>query len=342
MVDYMAERDTDRRLREELGCNSEEELLDALGVEFFYLPGRDISQNEGFVPYYRGAELHQSSDQRVCPFGITFTRGAYDSKFSVDEALDGPLRSAESPRDIINHRWPRRQDFDFGSLIDIAEAHAHRVLIGGLWTGILGDAVRLYGYERFLTDLALDPDIVHTLIDTLTDVYIDLNDMVFEQLRGRLDVFFFGNDFGSQQSLLMSKEMWMEFYFHNISRLCDLAHSYGLAVMMHSCGAVSELIEPLVEAGVDILDPVQTSAHEMTPGALATKFGGRVVFHGGIDTQHVLPSATQREVADHVSDIVSTFGNAGGYIASGSQLFGPDIPVENLLTIYRELGAEEI
>lgn len=339
MIDYMAERETDARLRKELGCETEEELLDALGVEFFYLPGRDISQNEGFMPFYRGPQLPQDDRHRVCPFGIRFTRGAYNSKFTVDEAVGAPLADATSPADILNHRWPRRADFDFSPLLESAQNHENRILIGGLWTGIFGDAVRLYGYERFLTDLALAPEMIHTLVSKLTEVYLELNDMIFELLKGRLHIYFFGNDFGSQQSLLMSKDMWNEFYADNIRRLTDLAHSYDLVTMMHSCGAVAELIDPLIEVGVDMLDPVQTSAAGMDPATLAERFGGRVVFHGGIDTQQVLPTASPAEVETHVDGIVSTLSGAGGYVASGSQLYGPDIPTENILAVYRHLQA---
>lgn len=338
MIDYIAERETDSRLKKHLGCADEAGLLDAIGADFFYLPARDISQNEGFVPFYRGPELAENDSERRCPFGIRFSRGAYDAKFTVDHAIEGPLERATSSREILSHRWPTRNDFDFEPIGGIAEANRNRVIVGGLWSGILGDVIRMYGFQRFLTDLALAPERVHTLVDRVTEVYLDLNDHLFELLRGKLDVFFFGNDFGSQNGLLMSVEMWSDFYFENIRKLCALAHSYGLTVMMHSCGAVAELVEPLIEAGVDILDPVQTSANGMSPESLVERFGGRIVFHGGIDTQHVLPTASSDEVAAHVKSIVETFSSGGGYIACGSQLFGPDIPIENIVTVYRTLA----
>lgn len=338
LIDYMAEREADCKLRDTLGCRTEAELLDALGADFFYLPGRDLSQNEGFVPYYRGRELEWTEGERVCPFGIRFTRGAGASKFTVDHAIEGPLESAETEAEILAHRWPQPADFDFSALIEEADAQKHRIRMGGLWSGILGDAVRLYGFQRFLTDMALRPQLIHTLVDTLTDVYLELNESLFTLLKGKLDVFFFGNDFGSQAGLLMSVAMWRDFYFENVKRLCDLAHAHGLAVMMHSCGAVSPLIDAFIEAGVDILDPVQTSATGMEPESLAERFGGRIVFHGGIDTQHLLPTGTPEEVAAHVDAIAATLGARGGWIGCGSQLYGADIPIANIRAVYRRLG----
>jgi len=69
-IDYLAHAETDRRLKAHLGCESEEELLDRLGCDFFYLPGRDISQNEGFMPYYKGPALDVSETERTCAFGM--------------------------------------------------------------------------------------------------------------------------------------------------------------------------------------------------------------------------------------------------------------------------------
>lgn len=333
-VDYLAHPEIDAKLRVCLGCETEKELLDRLGCDFYYLPGRDISQNEGFLKYYKGPALDMSEKERTCALGIRWTRGAYDSKFSVDEAIAGPLENAETPQDILDHRWPTAEDFDFSPLANEAEVHASRVIVGGLWTGIMGDAYRLHGFQNFLMDVALKPEIMKTLINKVTDVYLELNCAYFEAVKGKMDIWFFGNDFGSQGGLLLSKEMWRDFFFENIKRLTDLAHGYGLKVMMHSCGAVSKIIPDLIEAGVDILDPIQVTATGMQPQSLADEFGGKIVFHGGVDTQQVLPFATPEEVAAHAREVMKTLNQKGGYIFAPSQILGADIPMENIVAMY--------
>ena len=340
-IDYLAHPETDARLRKHLGVTTENELLDALGSDFFYLPGRDISQNEGFLPFYKKRDsLAMSATERTCPLGIRWQRGAYDSKFAVDEALAGPFGNPMvSSREILDYPWPRAEDFDFSPLIDVAERNRDRTRIGGLWTGIMGDSYRMHGFENFLLNLAMNPDIVHTLIDRMTEMYLELNNAYFSTLKGNLEIWFFGNDFGSQESLLMSVDMWADYFYDNIRKLCALAHSYGLRVMMHSCGAIRELIPLLIEAGVDILDPIQVTAKGMEPDTLATEFGGRITFHGGIDTQRVLPTATPGDVTDHVRHTVATLGATGRYIFAPSQILGPDIPVENIAAMYRAARA---
>jgi uroporphyrinogen decarboxylase len=90
----------------------------------------------------------------------------------------------------------------------------------------------------------------------------------------------------------------------------------------------------LIDAGVDILDPVQTSATGMDPASLMSAYGDRLIFHGGVDTQHVLPTATVEEAAAHARTIVQAFAGGSGYIFAPSQIFQTDIPVENIVAAY--------
>jgi uroporphyrinogen decarboxylase len=334
-VDYLAHYETDRRLRSHLGCESEEELLDRLGSDFYYLACRDISQNEGFLQCYKGPPLDMTETERTCCLGIRWRRQAGNHKFSVDEAIVGPLERAETEKDILMHRWPTAADFDFSGLQAECHAHADRVVIGGLWTGIMGDSFRLHGFQNFLTNIALKPRLIKTLVNRVADMYLELNDAMFSHLKGMMDVWFFGNDFGTQNGLLMRKEMWHEFFFQPIRQLASLAHSCGLRVMMHSCGGIAEIIPGLIEAGIDILDPIQLTARGMNPDGLVEAFGGKIVFHGGVDTQQVLPYGTSEEVARHTTEVADVLGSKGGYIFAPSQILGPDIPIENILAMYR-------
>jgi uroporphyrinogen decarboxylase len=336
-IDYLAHFKTDAKLKAHLGIESEADLLDALGADFYYLPGRDLSQREGILKYYKHATgLDRTETERTCPLGIRWKRGAYDTKFAVDSALRGPLENTNDPQDVLKFPWPKAADFDFGPLHSEALAHSNRIRVGGFWSGILGDVYRMHGFQNFLMNLAAEPEFIHTLIGRMTDMYLELNAAVFDELKGELDVWFFGNDFGSQESLLMSPGMWEEFFFENIKQLCALAHRYGIQTMMHSCGAIRPIIPMLIEAGVDILDPVQVTAKGMVPAELKEEFGGRIVFHGGIDTQHILPFGTPDEVRAHVRDTAGAMSANGGYICAPSQILAADIPVENILAMYDE------
>ncbi len=333
-VDYQAKRDADALIRAHLGVASERELLDALGCDFYYLSGRDISQNEAALPIYRGPALPTTETERVCPFGIRYQRSAYDFKFGADEVIRGPLEDAESPRDVLRHPWPEPRWFDPEPLLAECEAFADKVIVSGFWTAIFGNAYRMHGFANFLMNMALRPELIRTLVNRMTDFYLELNDRLFSALRGRIHLYYFGNDFGSQSGLLFSPKMWLDFYREPYERLIGLAHSYGLKVMAHSCGGIAELIRHFIDAGVDILDPVQTTAEGMDPRALKDRFGDRLVFHGAIDTQEVLPKGSVEEVRRHCTETLETLGAGGGYLFASCNAIQADTPMANVEAMY--------
>ena len=105
--------------------------------------------------------------------------------------------------------------------------------------------------------------------------------------------------------------------------------------MCHSCGSIRPLIPDLIDLGIDLLDPVQTTAADMEPDALKADFGDRLVFHGGVDTQEVLTRGTPDEVEQHCRSLIDTLGRSGGYVFSSSNSIGPDTPMANIDAMYR-------
>jgi uroporphyrinogen decarboxylase len=296
---------------------------------------RDISQNESHLPFYKGPELEMTENERRCPFGILYKRHAYNSKFAVDEAVQGPLEDAAIPKDILNHRWPEIGWFDVDTLQAECEMNKDRVIIGGMWTGILGDSYRMLGFQNFLMNMTMNPSLIKTLVDRMTEFYLELNNRVFSTLKGKIDIWFFGNDYAGQNGLLFSIEMFEDFFLDNIKKLTALAKSYDLKIMEHTCGAVSDLLPLFIEAGIDIIDPVQVTAKGMEPVLLKKQYGENIVFHGGIDTQQILPRCNPTTVHDHACDIMNKLGRGGGYIFAPSQILQSDIPEENIATMYQ-------
>lgn len=334
-IDYLASLDAHRSIMGHYGLRSEGELLDLLGCDFYYLSARDISQNEGFMKIYRGPELELTETERTCPFGIRYARAAYDWKFGADEVIRGPLEKADDPQDILAHPWPRPEWFDPEPLIAECEEYSERVIVSGFWTAIFGNAYRMHGFANFLMNLALKPEMIKTLINRITDFYLELNERLFSALKGKIDVYFFGNDFGSQNGLLFSEQMWLDFYYESYKKLIDLAHSYGLKVMVHSCGSIVPILKHLIEVGVDILDPVQTTADSMDPQMLKGNFGSDLVFHGAIDTQEMLPRETSGRVYQHAVDTMKVLGRNGGYIFAPCNNLQSDTPLENIDAVFR-------
>jgi len=197
----------------------------------------------------------------------------------------------------------------------------------------------LRGMEQFLTDLALRPDLARAIIRHVTEHYLIHNEGLFRAARGLVDAFLMGDDFGTQTGLLVSLPMWREFFADSLRAFADLAHAYGLTVMLHSCGAVREIVDDLIGLGIEVLNPVQVRAAGMDIGELKRDFGARVSFYGAIDIQETLPRGTLTEVEREVARTIGVLGAGGGYILSPTHSIQPDTPVENILAVYRQAGS---
>jgi uroporphyrinogen decarboxylase len=335
LVDYFATRKATKKLMDHLSVRNERELLDKLDSDFYYLSCRDISQNETVLPYYKGPKLDFSDTERTCPLGIRWKRNVYDDKFGCDECIDGPL-SAESVtvQDIMNHQFPKPEWFDFSPLIKECESFKDRIIVGGLWSAIHGDSFRMMGFENYLLNIAFNRPLVKALIDRMTEFFLSMNTHYFQTLKGMTDIYFMGNDFGAQNGLMISVEDWKELFYDNYKKLIDLAHSYGLIVMVHSCGGIEPLIPYFIELGVDILDPVQVTASDMNPELLGDKYGGKIYFHGAVDTQNILPFGTPDDVKEHVLYLVEKLNKYNTYIVCPSNNFMSDTPPQNIVTVY--------
>jgi uroporphyrinogen decarboxylase len=195
--------------------------------------------------------------------------------------------------------------------------------------------------ENLMIKTYEEPELVKLYLEKVTDLFYEQSLRIFEAAKGKIDIFFMGDDYGTQIDLIMSAEMWDEFYAPQLARLFNLAKDFGLKVMLHSCGSVSKLIPRLVELGMDALDPIQVRASDMEPEMLKARFGDFITFHGGLDTQHVLPFGTVEEIRAEAKRLIEIFGRGGGYILAPSQEFLPDIPLENILAMY-EVGRETI
>jgi uroporphyrinogen decarboxylase len=338
LVDYLANKEVTESLYDYFSVDNEKNLLEKLRCDFYYLSCRDISQNESCLSLYKGPTLNINKNERSCPLGISWKRMVHDDKFGVDETIKGPLqKSMVTIKDILRLELPKPKWFDFSKLAEEYELFSDKIIIGGLWSAIHGDSFRLMGYENYLLNFAMDKDLIKNLVNKMTDFYLEMNIRYFNTVRDKMDIFFMGNDFGSQSGLLISKEDWYEIYFENYKKLIDLAHSYNYKVMVHSCGSIEPLIQDFINLGVDIIDPVQITAKDMNPELLAEKYGKDICFHGALDTQSILPYGNTEEARSHVIETVRTLNRYKKYVAAPSNNFMPGTPPQNIAVVYSTL-----
>lgn len=255
---------------------------------------------------------------------------------TLDEFASFPLETANSLDGLRRYPWPTPDWWNFRSLratieaLDDCEAYNIRYRVGSVFE----TAWSLYGLERFLVDLAIEPALPVYVMERIAEVHLENLRKALETAGDLIDIIYFYDDLASQQGLLLSPAMYRRYIqpFHR--RIIDLAKHHGKPTMQHCCGSVYPLINRLIEMGLNILNPIQPSAENMSTEKLAREFGGRIAFHGGIDVQHFLPGAIPREVQDKVAYTSELLGRSGGYILSGSHHLQADIPVENVLAMY--------
>jgi uroporphyrinogen decarboxylase len=144
------------------------------------------------------------------------------------------------------------------------------------------------------------------------------------------------DDSGTQRGEFINPDLWAEMIKPHYAKLCDWIHrNTRMKTYLHSCGSIPKLIPHLIEAGVDILNPVQTSAAGMDPRTLKETYGRKIVFWGGgCDTQSVLPTGTPQSVREHVRERMRILSPGGGFVFTQVHNIQATVPVENIEAMF--------
>lgn len=258
------------------------------------------------------------------------------------EIVEHPLADAKV-ENLRHYPWPDPHDpCRVASLADEArylhEQTEYALVADFLGGGIFEQALWMRGFERFMMDLVSDESFATALLDTLLELYIEFYDVYLEAVGPYVQIVALGDDLGMQTGPLISPALYRRLIKPRHKELYDFIHSRTEAkIMHHTCGSVFPLVQDLIDVGVDILNPIQTSARRMDPAALKREFGEQLVFHGGIDVQQILPFATPERVREEVQRIVATLGQGGGHIFAPSHNIQADVPPENVLAMYEAI-----
>jgi uroporphyrinogen decarboxylase len=237
----------------------------------------------------------------------------------------------EDVETVHRYHWPTVDDCDFTETLQEINrtVDAGQAVLCSTWGSIFSNTWNFFGMENCLVKMFTDPDVVKAVTGHLTDFYLAANEALFSQAKGKIDSIFIGIDLGSQRDLLVSPETFDEFLLPFIKKLIDQARLYGLHITMHSCGSIYRVIPRLIDAGVEILHPIQALAKNMDAESLASQYNGKVVFMGGIDTQQILPFGTPEEVRAEVRRVKKLLG-PNYIVCSSHETLLPNVPIENV------------
>jgi len=232
--------------------------------------------------------------------------------------------------------WPDPDKFDYDSMISKGRKVSANFAALGPWVSFFEIYCQLRGLEQAMMDLALEPDYVDAVLDKIEYCQTEMLKRFLGSAAEYTDMVFISDDMGSQEGLLMSFGMWERFFKERMKRWCDLIHSFGVKVFFHSDGACEELIPSLIDVGIDILNPIQHVCPGMDCAELKSKYGDKLIFHGGIENQSVLPFGTAEDVRDETLKCLKTLGRGNsGYICCSCHNIQPGTPVENILAMVK-------
>lgn len=252
-----------------------------------------------------------------------------------------PLLNATTPEEVENYDgWPDMTDPSRVAHVGdvarkLAEANEFAILATPWLLFPFERAYAMQGLEHFLLNMALHPEFAVALLKKNAEHCKILMGAFLEQLGDNVDIIKIGDDLGTQVSLMISPKMYREMLKPiHADFIRFIKERTRAKVLFHTDGDVEPLIEDFIEIGVDILNPIQTSAGKMSDlVSLKSKYGDRIVFCGAIDTHRVLPFGTPDEVRAEVKRVIGALGHGGGFMLGPVHTIMDDVPAENVLAM---------
>ncbi len=313
--------------------------------------GQRVYWPDWFHPEAAGGRLEYRDEQgaliATMPEGATFfdqavfpyLDGYPDDYSGLDRAMGKVLwqKLAHSP-------WDHAGEGDFwGKLREKAlkmRAQSDRALMIVCGCNLFEWGTFLRRIDNFLMDLLEEPEQVEALLDALMERHLATLEKVCAAVGDVCDILRFGDDLGMNTGPFMSPSTYRAIFKPRHKMLCDYVHRHsGMKTFLHSCGSIYRLMPDLIEAGYDVINPVQTVTQDMEPERLKREFGRDITFWGGgMNTRAVLNHAAPRDVYDYARRMIDIFAPGGGFVFNQEHNVMPDVPPENLVAMYRAVA----
>ncbi len=301
------------------------EVQDRLGVDVRMLT---VNSPDGW-------EDEAGGDRITDGWGIVWER---PEGFDNYEITDSPLFGDITVDDVRSMAWPEAVPSGFTQgLRDKARAlrqGTDKAIIANLAMQIHTQSYFLRGFSQYLMDMVMNPRLIEAIMDRVLEIFVERTRAIMAEIGDLVDIVYVADDLGAQNGPLFSPTTYRQLLKPRQKKLFEaIKQGNDVKILYHTCGSVIEFIDDLAEVGVDILNPVQTSATGMDPIALKSRFGGKVCFWGGIDTQNILPFGTPDQVREEVKRCIDVFAPGGGYVVAAIHNIRPEVPPENIIAM---------
>jgi len=256
------------------------------------------------------------------------------------DMVEHPLSEA-TIKDFDNYPWP---DPDDPGRYEGLEEEAKKLfknteyaIVGDVYSASLFESNwKLTGIEKFLTDMLINPAFIEKLLAISLEIQERMISNFLDTVGRYIQVLALNGDLAMQTGPLMSPSLYRRVikpYYKKLLR--SVAGKTDAKLFRHCCGSIASFIPDFINYGIDAIHPVQVSAKNMDTKVLKEKFGDKIGFWGGIDTQHVLPYGTPRNVEEEVKKRIHDLALGGGYVLAAVHNIQRDVPPENIVAMFK-------
>ena len=190
----------------------------------------------------------------------------------------------------------------------------------------------LRGMENILLDMLESEDFLEALLNKITDYNLQI---INEAIKYDFDGFYFGDDYGQQQGMIMGPVLWRKFIKPCLAKTFEPVKKKNIPVILHSCGNIEQILPDLIEIGLDVYQTVQPEIYDLEK--LKKNYGNNLCFYGAISTQQTLVFSAPNEVKSVIKKTIKTMYKNGGYICAPTHQIQPDVPPENIMAMIEAL-----
>lgn len=326
-VNYFGNAGINARMMAHFGLSDGdyEGLLKAIGVDF-----------RGVAPPYTGPRLHpEIPGMMVDPQWGVCTRWVQHDTGGYWDYCHFQLKDADEEA-IANWPMPSPDDYDYEAVKAQSRVYeGFAIYAGGAGlVDIINATGRMRTMEQTLVDLITDDPAGLLLIDRRLDIEFETTVRTIEAAGGRVDFLWLGEDLGAQNAPIISLDLFRKHIRLRHQRYIDMAKSFGLPVMMHSCGSSSWAYNDFIEMGVNAVDTLQPEAANMSPEYLKNTFGHRLAFHGCISTAGPVAFGSVEDVVENCRCTLEVMMPGGGYCFAPTHALQDNSPTENVVAMY--------
>lgn len=249
-----------------------------------------------------------------------------------------PLK--DNDKAALNFKAPNPSRIALYAHLDrlLKEFQQEYYIIGRVHCTIFESAWALRGLDTLMTDFYINQEIANHLLDETSNYHLEV---AKNMAKMGVDMIWLGDDMGAQSSLLISPELWREYFKPRMAKIIRELKKIknDVKIAYHTDGCNYDIIPDLIEIGIDVLNPIQTEC--MDPEILKEKYGDKLCFFGGIAVQSTLPLGTSQDIKKEYAWLKNSLGKDGGWICAPTHHVQLDTPMDNFFTLLKEIGIED-